>query len=200
MAARKPAPTPSSASDEQLLVAAAQDDPAKFEALYELHFERVYAFIVHRVRDRATAEDLTSDVFHKALANLRNFEWRGLPFSAWLFRIAANAVADQWKRAARELPAATDLSDPAADAARSKRPSSDEPHGPDLDAIENTARVFRLVGQLPEAQRQVVHKRFLEQRSIREIAQQLGKTEGAIKQLQFRALQNLRAQMEGSHA
>src|SRR5439155_24540692 len=65
------------AADERLLVEAAQSDPARFADLYEAHFETVYAFIVRRVRDRDTAEDLTSEVFHKALANLREYEWRG---------------------------------------------------------------------------------------------------------------------------
>jgi RNA polymerase sigma-70 factor (ECF subfamily) len=176
--------------DERVLVEAAQNDPAKFEALYELHFERVYAFAAGRVRDRATAEDVTSEVFHKALANLRNYEWRGVPFAAWLLRIAANAVIDHAKRAAREFPAPNDPPEPAAD--------------PDLQAselrtIEHRAQLFRLVGQLPEVQKQVVYERFVEQRSIREIAQRLGKTPGAIKQLQLRAVQNLRAQMEGGH-
>src|SRR5712692_2776061 len=79
-------------NDERWLVKAAQSDPAKFDALYELHFERVYAFVASRVRDRATAEDVTSEVFHKALANLPGYEWRGVPFVAWLLRIAANAI------------------------------------------------------------------------------------------------------------
>src|SRR2546423_1854514 len=86
--------------DERLLVEAAQSDPAKFDALYEQHFERVYAFVAGRVRDRAAAEDLTSEVFHKALANLPGYEWRGVPFAAWLMRIAVNSIVDQAKRAA----------------------------------------------------------------------------------------------------
>ncbi len=175
-------------ADERLMVGAAQDDPAKFADLYEIHFERVYAFIVSRVRDRDIAEDLTSDVFHKALANLRNYEWRGAPFAAWLIRIAANAVADQSKRAAREVSSAEDPPDTGVAAE------------PDLDAIEHRARLFRLVRELPSNQRQVIHQRFVEQRSIREIARQLGRSEGAVKQLQFRALQSLRTQMEGGDA
>jgi len=178
-------------ADERALVEAAQTDPAKFGALYEMHFERVYAFIASRVRDRATAEDVTSDVFHKALANLTRFEWRGVSFAAWLLRIAANAVVDQAKRVAREFPSPEDPAELVADPGL--RPS-------ELRAIENRARLFRLVGQLPEAQRQVVHQRFVDQRSIREIAGRLGKTEGAIKQLQLRALERLRAQMESGHA
>src|SRR5262245_7849123 len=97
--AQKPAPP---GADERLLVEAAQADPAKFDALYERHFERIYFFVVSRVHDRAVAEDLTSEVFHKALANLASFEWRGAPYSAWLYRIASNAIVDYYKRSNRE--------------------------------------------------------------------------------------------------
>jgi RNA polymerase sigma-70 factor (ECF subfamily) len=176
--------------EERVLVEAAQSDPLKFDALYELHFGRVYAYVAGRVRDRATAEDVTSEVFHKALANLLSYEWRGVPFAAWLLRIAANAIIDQAKRAAREFPAPDDPREAAAEPGL---------QASELRAIEHRAQLFRLVGQLPEVQKQVVYQRFVEQRSIREIAQRLGKTEGAIKQLQLRAVQNLRAQMEGGH-
>ena len=85
---------------ERSLIEAAQRDPACFAQLYEDNFERVYAFIARRVGDRDQAQDLTADVFHSALKNLSRFEWRGAPFAAWLFRIAANAIADRGKRAA----------------------------------------------------------------------------------------------------
>jgi RNA polymerase sigma-70 factor, ECF subfamily len=98
-------------SDEQLLIEAAQRDPSRFAELYEANFEKVYAFIVRRVRDRDVAQDLTAEVFHQALANLGRFEWRGLPFVAWLYRIAANAIADRWKREGKEVPA-EDLEEP----------------------------------------------------------------------------------------
>ena len=171
-------------AEERPLVEAAQRDPAKFGVLYELHFERVYAFVASRVRDRGTAEDVTSDVFHKALANLGSYEWRGVPFAAWLLRIASNAVIDHAKRAAREITLAEDPPEPATKT--------------ELRMVEDRARLFKLVRELPATQRQVVQQRFVEQRSIREIAQRLGKTAGAIKQLQLRAVQSLRAQMEGS--
>jgi RNA polymerase sigma-70 factor (ECF subfamily) len=169
---------------ERLLVEAAQKDPAKFAELYDIHFERIYAFVARRMRDRDKAEDLTSEVFHKALANLKSYTWTGAPFAAWLFRIAANTVFDQLKRSAREP---MNMADP--------EPSG----GPEQEAAEARARLFRLVEKLPPEQRRVVFGRFVEQRSIREIAQQLGKTEGAIKQLQFRALQKLRDRLEGAH-
>jgi RNA polymerase sigma-70 factor, ECF subfamily len=176
--------------DERALVEAAQRDPAAFEVLYELHFERVYAFVASRVRDRTTAEDVTSEAFHKALANLQSYEWRGVPFAAWLLRIAANIIIDCAKRAAREFPAPDDPPEPAARL---------DLQDTEMRAMERRAQLFRLVGQLPEVQKQVIYDRFVEQRSIKEIAQRLGRTEGAVKQLQLRAVQKLRAQMEGSH-
>ena len=172
-------------ADERLLVEAAQSDPANFGHLYDIHFERIYAFIARRVRDRDKAEDLTSEVFHKALANLKTYEWRGAPFAAWLFRIAANAISDQFKRASREPSNAVDPPE------ASKKPEQ--------EGVDARARLFRLVEKLPPEQRRVVFERFVEQRSIREIALQLGKSEGAVKQLQFRALEKLRSQMEGAH-
>jgi RNA polymerase sigma-70 factor, ECF subfamily len=182
MAAGKPATTGARAeAKERLLVQAAQKDSARFAELYENHFARVYAFVVRRVRDRDVAEDLTSDVFHKALAALPNFDWRGIPFAVWLFRIAANVVTDQWKRAGREVAedppevASTDVS---------------------LEEIEDRARLFRLVERLPADQRRVIGMRFAEGKSTREIAQELGRTEGAVKQLQFRGLETLRGQVE----
>ncbi|MGH9788876.1 MAG: RNA polymerase sigma factor, partial [Candidatus Acidiferrales bacterium] len=162
---------------------AAQKDPRCFGELYERNFERVYAFIARRVRDRAVAEDLTSEVFHRALESLPRFEWRGVPFAAWLLRIARNAVADHWQRAARQQG----------------NPQAEEADEVDLDDIERRATLFRLVDALPADQRRVVVERFVEQRSIREIAQVLGRSEGAVKQLQFRALENLRARMSETH-
>src|SRR5262249_59985378 len=72
--------------DERQLIEAAQSDPAQFAALYEHNFARVYGYVARRVHDRAAAEDLTSEVFHQALASLPRFEWRGVPFGAWLIR------------------------------------------------------------------------------------------------------------------
>lgn len=177
--------TPRRQAEERLLIEAAQNDPARFGELYEIHFELVYAYIARRVRDRDAAEDLTSEVFHNALANLGRFEWRGAPFAAWLVRIAANAIADRWKRGASERGSP----------AREKAASAEE--SPDRAA--ERAAMFRLVATLPEDQRRVIYERFVTQRSIREIAQALRRSEGAVKQLQFRALQNLRTRMSERH-
>jgi RNA polymerase sigma-70 factor (ECF subfamily) len=173
-------------ADDRVLVEAAQRDPSRFADLYERHFERVYAFVIRRVRDRDAAEDVTAEVFHRALASLPKYEWRGAPFGAWLFRIAANAIADRFKRSAREAAAPID--------------APDAPVYLDVDHIDQVARLFRLVDTLPADQRSVIIHRFVDERSIREVAQKMNRTEGAVKQLQLRALETLRARMGGSDA
>jgi RNA polymerase sigma-70 factor, ECF subfamily len=170
-------------TDERLRIEAAQRDPSRFGDLYEENFYRVYAYIARRVSHRHQAEDLTADVFREALAGIGKFEWRGVPFAGWLLGIAARIIADYSRRMGRD----------AENLAPAPEPSS-------TGEVERSAMLFQLVERLPEAQFRVIHLRFVEQKSIREIAQELGRSEGAVKQLQFRAIENLRAQMEGSHA
>jgi RNA polymerase sigma-70 factor, ECF subfamily len=176
-------------ADERLLVEAAQKDPARFAELYENNFERVYAYVVRRVRDRAETEDLTSEVFQHALANLRRFEWRGIPFAAWLFRIAANLISDRLHRKSREQT----VDEP-------EQLESAQLSGVEIEDVERRATLFQLVDSLPAEQRRVVILRFVEQKSIKEVAREIRKTEGAVKQLQFRALSSLRERMEGANA
>lgn len=169
--------------DEPLLIEAAKHDPARFAELYTRNFHVVYAYVARRAASREEAEDLTSEVFHQALANLKKFEWRGAPFAAWLIRIASNAFSDRWRSKSRETG----------------NPVDDEPTDRSMEGVERRAILFQLVDGLPEDQRRVVVLRFVEEKSIREIAQELQRTEGAIKQLQFRALEKLRASMEGAN-
>jgi RNA polymerase sigma-70 factor (ECF subfamily) len=172
----------SNETDEQLLIEAAKKDRRRFGELYELHFERVYAFVGRRVRDRGTVQDLTADVFRKALEGLDRFEWRGVPFAVWLFRIATNAIVNHRQKAARETGS------PDIEAKEASKMTSP-------DAVENRAMLYRLVRDLPPDQRRVIQMRFAEEKGIREIAEAMGRTEGAVKQLQFRAIQNLRERM-----
>jgi len=170
--------------DERLLIEAAQRDPARFADLYEQNFDRVYAYIARRVRDRDLAEELTAEVFHQALANLGRFQWRGVPFGAWLLRIAANAIHDRWKSRARE----------------SRLPDEDFAESDADRSVERLAMLTKLVETLPGDQRLVIIRRFVDQRSIREIAEELDRSEGAVKQLQFRALQSLKERVRSNHA
>ncbi|HEY7405134.1 MAG TPA: sigma-70 family RNA polymerase sigma factor [Candidatus Angelobacter sp.] len=171
-------------NQERRLIEAAQSDPSRFAELYESNFHRVYAFVARRVSNRDEAQDITSEVFHQALRNLGRFRWRGVPFAAWLLRIAANTLADRWQRVARAVEVQ-------ADEARMEN-SADSAEDP---AVERRAMLFELVDRLPADQRLVIMRRFVDQKSIREIAQELGRSEGAVKQLQFRALETLRSKM-----
>jgi RNA polymerase sigma-70 factor (ECF subfamily) len=160
--------------DERLLIEAAQSEPARFAELYEQNFARVYAFFARRVTRREEAQDLTAEVFHQALASICSFKWQGAPFVAWLYGIAANVLSSHWQKLGRN-PAAdvTDLSVAG-------------------DEIERSVMLAELVELLPPDQRRVILQRFVKQKSIREIALDLGRSEGAVKQLQLRALENLR--------
>jgi len=184
---------------EQFMIAAAQRDPSRFAELYESNFDRVYAYISRRVVHRHDAEDLTAEVFHAALRDLAGFEWRGLPFAAWLIGIAAHLLADRWRYAAKRQEISTDdlergdagaggvgtaIMDPTSIGARITDPK-----------VEECAMLYQLVAELSPDQRRVIVQRFVEQKSVREIASELGRSEGAIKQLQFRALQNLRTKI-----
>jgi RNA polymerase sigma-70 factor, ECF subfamily len=179
MAPRAPETVPLGGDEERLLIEAAKADPRRFAELYERHFDRVYAFVARRAADRGEAEDVTSEVFHQALAHLGRFEWRGIPFAAWLLQIARNSLADRRARAARER------GEPALELAHDGQPGD----------ADRRAILAGLVDELPGDQQRVVRERFVEGRSVREIARELGRTEGAVKQLQFRALQSLRARL-----
>jgi len=171
-------------AEERRLIEAAQRDPARFANLYERYFGLVYAYIARRLRDRNEAEDVTAEVFHKALRSLPRFKWTGAPFAAWLFRISANMIADRAQRAARERTVENDD-----DVPETRMP---QPQQADLEQSERRASLFRQVEQLAEDQRRVLIMRFAEEKSIREIAGVLERSEGAVKQLQFRALAKLR--------
>jgi RNA polymerase sigma-70 factor, ECF subfamily len=164
---------------ERELIEAAQNDPRHFAELYEHNFDKIYAFIISRVRNRNHAEDLTSEVFHRALTNLKQFEWRGAPFSSWLFRIASNLIADHSARQSRELD----------------WPESERANFESNVEFEQRTTLSKLIAGLPLNQRRVLEMRFSQELSIREIAEQLQRTENSVKQLQFRALRNLRAKM-----
>ena len=175
---------------ERLLIEAAQQNRKRFADVYDEYFEIVYAYIARRVRRRGEVEDVTAEVFRKALENLPRFKWTGAPFASWLLRIASNVIADRAKRAAREANVDSD------EAAGSTKASPQM----DLESAERSKHLFGLVNQLPDNQQRVITMRFAEEKSVREIARVLACSEGAIKQLQFRALENLRKRVHSSAA
>jgi len=169
--------------DERRLIEAAQRDHGRFADLYESNFDRVYAFVARRVPTREEAEDISAEIFHQALAGLAGFQWQGTPFIAWLLGIASHLVARRWQRATNQPELLLDESELATT----------------NDQAEQQALFAQLLDRLPDDQRRVLQRRFFDQRSIREIAQELGRSEGAIKQLQFRALETLRSQVRSRH-
>ena len=96
--------------EERLLIEGAQHDRARFADLYDEYFEITYAYIARRVQRRSEAEDVTAEVFRKALENLPRFKWTGAPFASWLMRIAGNTIVDRGKRASRETNVDSDES------------------------------------------------------------------------------------------
>ena len=171
------------ATDEQLLIEAAKRDPSRFAELYENNFDQVYAYVARRIPDRSEAQDLTADVFHQALEGIDRFEWRGVPFAGWLLGIASKLIARRWKRVASEPQTFNDELEEA---------------GIDGEA-ETRAMLMQFLDSLPLDQRLVLIRRFVDQQSTREIAHELRRSVGAVKQLQFRALQALRARVRGNH-
>ncbi len=173
---------PNPAADFELIQRAVSGDPDAFATLYDAYLEQIYRFIFFRVGDEQTAEDLTSQVFLKAWDNLSSYQMRGLPFSAWLFRIARNSVIDfyrTFKETTPLEPAALDKPDPAAGVA---------------DKVERrllAEEIRRALQHLTEEQQQVLTLRFIEGLSTAEVAQVLGKRQGAIRALQMRGLQAL---------
>ncbi len=172
------------ASGERLIVDAARaGDQAALSELYTLYFPRVYRYILARTGSTYDAEDLTEEVFMRVLEAIERFQWRDVPFSAWLFRIAHNAVISQRRKdGTRGRPAP--LSDGlATDSA-----------GPD-ELVENRMalnQIMEAAEQLPEAQRQVIALRFAAALSVAETAAAMGKGEGNVKVIQHKAIAKLR--------
>ncbi|MBI5955939.1 MAG: sigma-70 family RNA polymerase sigma factor [Chloroflexi bacterium] len=174
---------------EESLIRAAQRDPAAFGPLYERYVDRVYSYIVFRVGNPAVAEDLTSDVFLKALEKIGSYQWRDLPLSAWLFRIASNCLIDHWRRLAKMKPVPLD---------GDLGPTAGES---DLDSLLEKRltrqELVKAVSRLTEWQKQVIALRFAAGLPVAETAKAMGKSEGAVKDLQHSALVALRKHLVG---
>lgn len=167
------------------LVLSSRTDPQAFGMLYDRYCDRIYRFVHTRLRDAASAEDVTADVFFKALRGLHTYQPSAGSFSVWLYRIARNAVIDhvRARRATLSIDVDFDTQDPA-------RPVEDQV----LDRVD-VARVWREVDGLPIAQRTAVILRLERDLPIAEIAVTLNRSEGAVRVLLHRALTTLRARL-----
>jgi RNA polymerase sigma-70 factor (ECF subfamily) len=176
-----------STADVRLLVERAQQgDREALEELYLMHFDRIYSYLHMSVGNRHDAEDLTTQTFMKMLESIKRFRWRSAPFSAWLFRIAHNLAMDHF-RASRRWQPEEEVPEPPGDA----EPSAE------AAALQTIGResMLELIENLSQEQKQVLTLKFVFNLPNAEVATILGKSEGAIKSLQHRALVSLQKQI-----
>lgn len=173
--------------DENLSRGLRKREPEAWARLYEEYMPRIYRYIVLRVRNQAEAEDLTEQVFLRALESGPSFRWRGAPISAWLFRIARNQVIDFWRtdKTGRTVTLDESLVDDIANPERT------------AERNEDIRQVIREMGQLTQGQREVIELRFAAELSTAEVAKVLGKSQGAVKVMQHSALVALRKRLAG---
>ncbi len=167
---------------ERLMIEAAQRDRAAFGPLYERYVDQIYAYAHTLTRNRELAEDVTAATFAKAIEDLPRFEWRGVPYSAWLYRVAANLVARQARR-----PAWIDI--------EAHQPVDTRSPEVIVEQSDREAGVRAAVARLPDDQRQAVLLRFGGELRNREIGEIMGRSEGAVKLLTFRAMTALRKEL-----
>src|ERR687884_2335901 len=188
-AAAPPRPGSSSAEGRKLVERAQNGDRDALEELYLLHFDRIYSYLHMTVGNRHDAEDLTTQTFLKMLEAIGRFRWRSAPFSAWLFRIAHNLAMDHF-RAAKRMQPEEEVPEP---------PDSEEVSAEE-EAMHSIGRqsMLELIENLSPEQQQVLTLKFVFNFPNAEVATILGKTEGAIKSLQHRALVSLQKQLARS--
>ncbi len=176
--------------EEEILARASQGDREAFGWLYEQNVERIFNYVYYRTGNVHDAEDLTARVFYRALHHIHNYRNRGVPFSAWLYRIAHNLVANWHRDRSR----------------RQEIPLSDAPvipHPGDLPEVslmhgEDTESLLRLIRRQPPDRQNLLILKFVEHLSNAEIGEIMGRSEGAVKSLYHRTLLSLRDEIEGS--
>jgi len=173
----------------RLVEEAQRGDRSALEELYLLHFDRIYSYLHMSVGNRHDAEDLTNQTFVRMLESIERFRWRQVPFSAWLFRIAHNLAMDHFRAGRRWHPEENPPEPPGA-----------EHRSADEEALQAIGResMLEMIEDLSEDQQQVLMLKFVFDFANAEVAAILGKTEGAVKSLQHRALASLHRQLAKS--
>jgi RNA polymerase sigma-70 factor, ECF subfamily len=173
----------------ELVARGQRGERAALEELYLLHFDRIYGYLHLSVGNRHDAEDLTTQTFLKMLEAIGRFRWRSAPFSAWLFRIAHNLAMDHFRATRRWQPEE-----------EVPEPEGAEESSAEEAALESIGRrsMLQLIEKLSHEQKQVLTLKFVFNFSNGETASILGKTEGAVKSLQHRALGSLQKQIASS--
>ncbi|MFC1937702.1 sigma-70 family RNA polymerase sigma factor [Chloroflexota bacterium] len=171
--------------DEGLVRRAQKRDPEALTQIYEQYFDRIYRYIALKIGNRTEAEDMTQQVFLNAIKSISSFKWKGVPFSAWLFRIAHNQVVDYLRKKTKH--GTVPLIEPLAE-------SDDDPQQMAEQQLD-MERVLAAAQRLTRAQQEVISLRFAGERTIAEAARIMGKSQGAIKALQHSAIAALRKEL-----
>jgi RNA polymerase sigma-70 factor, ECF subfamily len=173
---------------EEHLIERAKHDAQAFGLLYERYVDRIYNYIYYRTSDSREAEDLTARVFYRALAHMNEYHQRGAPFAAWLYRIAHNLVANWHRDRGRRRDVRLD--DVVALAEKHEGPERLAEQG------EEARMLLGAMGTLPAERQQLLILKFVDGLSNAEIAQVMGRSEGAVKSLYHRTLIALRDELE----
>lgn len=176
-------PDDSAGIDEGALIEQAKVDRDAFGALYEIHFDKIFNYIFYRVGNRYDAEDLTAQVFMRALHHIQDFEYTGVPYSAWLYRIARNLLANWYRDTSRRrtIPIEKSRYDKVIDS-----PEQTTQLAEDKDVLLASVR------RLPADRQELLIFKYVERMSNKEIGEIMGRSEGAIKSLYYRTLVALR--------
>lgn len=176
------------AEDDAALVARAREDPEAFGLLYERYVDKIYTYLYYRTGSREDAEDLTARTFYRALDNLHRYQERGLPFSAWLYRIAHNLMAN-WHRYNSRHPQVS---------LEALRLTDYQGRDPEKALERHEARevILEAIRSLPPDRQQLLLLKFVEQMSNEEIGRVMGRSEGAVKSLYHRTLVALRRELQ----
>lgn len=178
--------------EESAIIERAKADKEAFGLLYEQYVERIYKYVYYRTGNVADAEDLTARIFERAMNHIGNYEDKGLPFSAWLYRIAHNLVANWYRdRSRRTFIALEDVSQ-----------WSMTDHGPEFAAqlLEDKQALQEAIGRLPADRQELLMLKYVEHLSNAEIGDIMGRSEGAVKSLYHRTLLTLREELAGPEA
>lgn len=178
--------------DDSELVLLARNDSAAFGELYERYIRKIYSYIYYRTGNQHDAEDLTARVFHRALVHIETYVERGIPFSAWLYRIAHNLVAN-WHRD-RTRRKVIPLDEFIAAGLRSEAPETM------AESQEEKERLLEAVRRLPEERQQLLILKFVDKLSNAEVGAIMDRSEGAIKSLYHRTLLALRDDLTARQA
>src|SRR5438105_4097487 len=176
--------------DDSDLVAMAREDQAAFGELYQRYVKKIYAYVYYRTGNHHDAEDLTARVFHRALVHIETYVERGVPFQAWLYKIAHNLVAN-WHRD-RNRRKVVPLDEFIAAGLRSEAPEDT------TEAQEERERLVEAISRLPDERQQLLVLKFVDKLSNQEIGEIMDRSEGAIKSLYHRTLLALRDELTAS--